>query len=936
MSEFIQRHIGPTPEEQSKMLDDLGVSTIDELVRQIVPDSILLRGDNDLPESCSEQQALTELKEIAKNNVVKRSLIGQGYYGTITPPVIQRNVFENPAWYTSYTPYQAEISQGRLEALFNYQTLIAELTGLPISNASLLDEGTAAAEAMILAFGASRNKNKFLIDSQIFPQTLAVLETRAKPLGIEIIKLDFDDSIPLVDFESAFGLLVQLPNNQGKLRDPDSLIRVADVYKCLKIAVVDPMAQVLMKPVGEMGFDIAVGSMQRFGVPMGYGGPHAAFLATTDKYKRKTPGRIVGQSLDSQGNKALRLALQTREQHIRRESATSNICTAQALLANMAGFYAAYHGAEGLKKIATRLLKYRQTLLTALKWCGKKVDDCEGFDTVRFECDELSYQFLEEKFNVRYDNGWVTLSIDEITTVYELHEILKTQINFKAHSNTILNVVDACEKYVWKQTPLRTDEWLQQEVFKKYQSETNMMRYIHELVSKDFSLVNGMIPLGSCTMKLNAASELMPVSWNEFANIHPFAPKDQTFGYQRIMDDLREWLCDITGFADVSLQPNAGSQGEYAGLLAIKNYHLSRGDEARKICLIPESAHGTNPASAVMAGMEIVRVKCDEDGNIDLKDLEKKAIMNTFELAALMITYPSTHGVFEPTIKNICKIIHENGGQVYLDGANLNAQVGLAKPCHYGADVCHMNLHKTFCIPHGGGGPGVGPIGVAEHLVPFMNQRVSAAVQGSASILPISWMYIRMMGANGLRKASEVSLLTANWLGHKIEPSFKVLYKGANGRVAHECIFDCRNLPVTAEDVAKRLMDYGFHAPTLSWPVLGTMMVEPTESESLDELQRFVEAMEIIRREIFTDKDILKNAPHTSRMISSNDWKYDYSREQAAYPMNQKNKFWPAVSRIDNVYGDRNLVCSCEDYFSDERTPVERLHDDIRKNIGKK
>ena len=553
MSEFIQRHIGPTPEEQSKMLNDLGVSTIDELVRQIVPDSILLRGDNDLPESCSEQQALTELKEIAKNNVVKRSLIGQGYYGTITPPVIQRNVFENPAWYTSYTPYQAEISQGRLEALFNYQTLITELTGLPISNASLLDEGTAAAEAMILAFGASRNKNKFLIDSQIFPQTLAVLETRAKPLGIEIIKLDFDDSIPLVDFESAFGLLVQLPNNQGKLRDPDSLIRVADVYKCLKIAVVDPMAQVLMKPVGEMGFDIAVGSMQRFGIPMGYGGPHAAFLATTDKYKRKIPGRIVGQSIDSQGNKALRLALQTREQHIRRESATSNICTAQALLANMSGFYAAYHGAEGLKKIATRLLKYRQTLLTALKWCGKKVDDCEGFDTVRFECDELSYQFLEEKFNVRYDNGWVTLSIDEITTVYELHEILKTQINFKAHSNTILNVVDACEKYVWKQTPLRTGEWLQQEVFKKYQSETNMMRYIHELVSKDFSLVNGMIPLGSCTMKLNAAAELMPVSWNEFANIHPFAPKDQTFGYQRIMDDLREWLCDITGFADVSL-----------------------------------------------------------------------------------------------------------------------------------------------------------------------------------------------------------------------------------------------------------------------------------------------------------------------------------------------------------------------------------------------
>ena len=913
MSEFIQRHIGSTPKEQSKMLEDLGVSTIDELIRQIVPDSILLRGDSKLPEGCSEQQALTELKQIAEKNDVKRSLIGQGYYGTITPPVILRNVFENPAWYTSYTPYQAEISQGRLEALFNYQTLITELTGLPIANASLLDEGTAAAEAMILAYGTSKNKNKFLVDSQVFPQTFNVLETRARPLGIEIVKLDLDDTIPLCDFEDAFGLLIQLPNNEGKLRDPDSLIRVADVYKCMKIAVVDPMAQVLMKPVGEMGFDIAVGSMQRFGVPMGFGGPHAAFFATTDKHKRKIPGRIVGQSVDSQGNPALRLALQTREQHIRRDKATSNICTAQALLANMAGFYAAYHGAEGLKTIATRILTYREVLKKGLTWLGIEVDDTEGFDTIRFK------SFLTvEGLNVRYENDHTLVSLDELTTLDEIKSLINSQQDLVNKDDTINHIVEAVGKFKWKNIPERTKPWLQQEVFHKYRSETNMMRYIHELVSKDFSLVNGMIPLGSCTMKLNAAAELMPVSWNEFANIHPFAPKDQTFGYQRIMDDLREWLCDITGFADVSLQPNAGSQGEYAGLLAIREYHLSNGDEARKICLIPESAHGTNPASAVMAGMEIVPVKCDEDGNIDLKDLEKKAIMNTFELAALMITYPSTHGVFEPTIKDICKIIHENGGQVYLDGANLNAQVGLAKPGEYGADVCHMNLHKTFCIPHGGGGPGVGPIGVAQHLVPFMNQRVSAAIQGSASILPISWMYIRMMGADGLRKASEISLLTANWLAYKIEPFFKVLYKGENGRVAHECIFDMRGIDgITAEDVAKRLMDYGFHAPTLSWPVVNTMMVEPTESESLDELLRFAEAMYSIRLEIGVNKDLLKNAPHTAKVVTASKWEYNYSREEAAYPASQTNKFWPAVSRIDNVYGDRNLVCSCADYFGD-------------------
>jgi len=904
MSEFIQRHIGPSDSEQRKMLADLGLSTIDELVREIVPDSILLRGDSKLPEGCSEQQALTELKDIASHNVVKRSLIGQGYYGTITPPVIQRNVFENPAWYTSYTPYQAEISQGRLEALFNYQTLITELTGLPVANASLLDEGTAAAEAMLLAHSQSKKKD-FIVDDKLFPQTLEVLQTRAKPLGINIIKMDFDKSIPIAFFTDAFGVIVQLPNSHGNLRHRNGLLRLAEVCKCMKIAIVDPMAQVLMQPVGEWGFDIAVGSMQRFGVPMGFGGPHASFFATTDKYKRKIPGRIVGQSVDAQGNKALRLALQTREQHIRRDKATSNICTAQALLANMAGFYAAYHGAEGLKNIATRILIYREVLLTGLSWLGIEVDKTEGFDTVRFK------SFLAvEGYNVRYEDDHTIITLDELTTLDEIKELLNSQQDLVNKYDTIDHIVEAVGRYKWKYVPERTKPWLRQDVFNKYQSETNMMRYIHELVSKDFSLVNGMMPLGSCTMKLNAASELMPVSWNEFANMHPFVPNHQTLGYQRIMFDLQEWLCDITGFAEVSLQPNAGSQGEYAGLLAIQEYHRSNGDTKRNVCLIPTSAHGTNPASAVMAGMKIVPVKCDDEGNIDLKDLEKQAIMNTFELSCIMITYPSTHGVFEPTIKDICKIVHENGGQVYLDGANLNAQVGLAKPCDYGADVCHLNLHKTFCIPHGGGGPGVGPIGVAKHLTPFVNQRVSAAVQGSASILPISWMYIRMMGADGLKQATEVALLNANWLAHKIEDSFKVLYKGENGRIAHECIFDCRNLPVTAEDIAKRLMDYGFHAPTLSWPVLGTMMVEPTESESLDELQRFVDAMDKIKREIHTIPEIVKNAPHTQSEICG-EWVHAYTREEAVFPNSPKHKFWPAVARIDNVYGDRNLVCSC-------------------------
>ena len=904
MSDFIRRHIGPSKDEQTQMLEDLGLSSLDELVRKVVPDSILLRGQNNLPQGCSEYQALTEIQNISKLNDVKPSLMGQGYYGTIVPPVIQRNVFENPEWYTSYTPYQAEISQGRLEALFNYQTLVTELTGLPVSNASLLDEGTAAAEAMLLAHSTSNN-NTFLVDQRVFSQTLKVLETRAEPLGIQIRLLDFSNPISLVKFEDAFGILIQMPNNEGEIINPDAIIRVATVHKCMKIAVVDPMAQVLMKPVGEMGFDIAVGSMQRFGIPMGYGGPHAAFFATSDKYKRKIPGRIVGQSLDKHGNKALRLALQTREQHIRRDKATSNICTAQALLANMSGFYAAYHGADGLKTIARRIHLLRETLLRLLYWNGFEPDINDGFDTVRWKTDKII-----EGYNVTYKDGFVTLSLDELSGFETLFDIMNSQKDYTAHKDTIIQAWDSIVDYEWEKVSPRSAAWLTQPVFNKYHSETDMMRYIHQLVSKDFSLVSGMVPLGSCTMKLNAVSELMPVSWEEFANVHPHTPPSQTKGYQKIIQDLESWLCNITGFDSINLQPNAGSQGEYAGLLAILDYHKGQGDDKRNVCLIPESAHGTNPASAVMAGMKVVGVKCDEEGNIDMADLEKKAIMNTFELAALMITYPSTHGVFETNIRDICRIIHENGGQVYLDGANLNAQVGLAKPCEYGADVCHLNLHKTFCIPHGGGGPGVGPIGVAKHLTPFINQRVSAAEYGSASILPISWMYIRMMGADGLKHATEVALLNANWLAKQIEPYFKVLYKGENGLVAHECIFDCRNMPVTAEDVAKRLMDYGFHAPTLSWPVLGTMMVEPTESESLDELKRFAQAMAMIAGEVYIDKDIVKNAPYTAKEIVG-EWEHKFSRQDAAYPMKQENKFWPAVSRIDNVYGDRNLVCSC-------------------------
>jgi glycine dehydrogenase len=758
-----------------------------------------------------------------------------------------------------------------------------------------------------------KGKNTFLVDSKIFPQTLKVLKTRAQPLDIKIQLIDLDDSIALEDFTDAFGIIVQLPNNEGKLRHCDGLLRCAEVFGTAKVAVVDPMCQVLMQPVGEWGFDVAVGSMQRFGIPMGFGGPHAAYFATTEKYKRKIPGRIVGQSVDSQGNKALRLALQTREQHIRRGKATSNICTAQALLANMAGFYASYHGSEGLKRIANRILRYRQTLLTALKWCGYETDDSEGFDTVRWKSDKLV-----DDYSIRYEDGWNILSIDERSTLPELAAIVSTQVDFENKADTIDHVYDIYKHYHWMSIPQRTKPWLQQSVFNKYHSETNMMRYMHSLASKDYSLVHGMMPLGSCTMKLNAASELMPVSWEEFGRIHPFAPLAHHRGYDLIIKDLEKWLSDITGFDAVSLQPNAGSQGEYAGLLAIQAFHRDNGDDKRNVCLIPESAHGTNPASAIMAGLKIIPVKIDSQGSVDIHDLRIKACLHADELSSCMLTYPSTHGLFETSIREICGIIHEFGGLVYIDGANMNAQVGLAKPGEFGADVMHLNLHKTFCIPHGGGGPGVGPICATEYLAPYIHARVSAAPYGSASILPISWMYIRMMGGEGLRKASEVAILSANWLSKKIDNYFKVLYKGKNGRVAHECIFDIRGYDgITAEDVAKRLMDYGFHAPTLSWPVSGTVMVEPTESESLEELERFGEAMNMIRCEIDEQPELLKNAPHTAQMLASDEWNYPYSRQQAAYPVEQVDKFFPAVSRIDNVYGDRNLVCSCSDYFSE-------------------
>ncbi|MFM7362433.1 MAG: aminomethyl-transferring glycine dehydrogenase [Cyanobium sp.] len=954
------------------MLAELGLSSLEGLAAVVVPADILLpaaAAEEGLPQPCGEAEALAELAEIAALNQPRRSLIGLGYHGTATPALIQRHVLENPCWYTAYTPYQAEIAQGRLEALLNFQTLVSELTGLPIANASLLDEGTAAAEAMAMALVVSRRggARRFLVDRAVLPQTLAVLQTRAEPLDITLEPFDAEGLAAALDAgtaadpalpEDSFGLLLQLPGSGGRLWNPAPLLAAARAAGVIATVAVDPLAQVLLAPVGELGADIAVGSLQRFGVPMGFGGPHAAFFATREEYKRQIPGRLVGQSRDSEGNPALRLALQTREQHIRRDKATSNICTAQVLLAVMASFYAVHHGPDGLEEIARRVLTLRQGLAAGLTALGLPPELGPGFDTVVVpspEAEALLERAAAAGFTLRRGvtgetcTGRLAISLDELSTVAELERLLQALAPDPAAAEPAVAALRAVAMdpaaALADDIPARRGLWLRQEVFHRYRSETELLRYIQLLVSRDLSLVHGMIPLGSCTMKLNAAAELAPVSWPAFAQLHPFAPADQTHGYARMVADLEAWLAAITGFAGVSLQPNAGSQGEYAGLMVIRAWHQSRGEGHRRICLIPTSAHGTNPASAVMAGMQVVAVACDGQGNIDLADLEAKAEAHAADLAALMVTYPSTHGVFETGIRRICELVHERGGQVYLDGANLNAQVGLCKPGLYGADVCHLNLHKTFCIPHGGGGPGVGPIGVAAHLVPFLPGHplapvgggaahaegraigpVSAAPWGSAGILPISWMYIRMMGGAGLRTASQVALLSANLIAERLDPHFPVLYRGAGGRVAHECILDLRPLKRSAglevDDLAKRLMDYGFHAPTVSWPVAGTVMVEPTESESLAELDRFCDAMIAIRAEAAAIEagsvdpldNPLKHAPHTLAAVTADTWERPYSREQAAFPAGPAQraaKFWPAVARIDNAYGDRNLVCTC-------------------------
>ena len=935
---FVRRHIGPNAPETSAMLALLGHQNLDQLIDAAVPKKIRLPKSLKLPAARSEHDALTELKKYASENKVFRSFIGQGYYDTITPPVIQRSVLENPGWYTQYTPYQAEISQGRLEALLNFQTMVTDLTALDIANASMLDEATAAAEAMTMSLRLKDGRNLFFVSENCHPQTIEVVRARAEALGIEIVVGNHET----FSFnEKVFGALVQHPDTFGAIHDYSGFAEKAHAAGAILTVATDLLALTLIQPPGEFGADIAVGSAQRFGVPLGYGGPHAAFFATRDEFKRQMPGRIVGVSKDSRGKPALRLALGTREQHIRREKATSNICTAQALLANMASLYACYHGADGLKKIAERVHGLTQILAAGLTKLGDKVSSQHYFDTVRVELAGKAaadiWKIAEaHQINFRFiDDKTIGISLDETTSATEVATIWQIFNGDKAVNFTVAELAANQQSAIGK----RQSAFLQHAVFNRFHSETEMLRYIKRLEARDLSLTASMIPLGSCTMKLNAAAEMFPVSWPEFAKIHPFAPLAQARGYQILFQLLEDWLGEITGFAGISLQPNAGSQGEYAGLLVIRAYHEARGEAHRKVCLIPTSAHGTNPASAVMAGMKVVAVACDPNGNIDVADLRDKAEAHQAELSCLMITYPSTHGVFEETIRDISEIIHANGGQVYMDGANMNAQVGLTSPGFIGADVCHLNLHKTFCIPHGGGGPGVGPIGVAKHLVHFLPSHpvftsrleadhtkqhigpVSAAPWGSASILPISWMYIAMMGADGLTEATQFAILNANYISKRLENHFPTLYR-SNGLVAHECILDLRAFhATTAEDVAKRLMDYGFHAPTLSWPVAGTLMVEPTESESKYELDRFCDAMIAIHAEMTAvengtadaKNNLLKNAPHTADQIASDNWNRPYSRESAAFPAKDLHdyKFWPHVSRVDNVFGDRNPVCSC-------------------------
>lgn len=938
--EFATRHIGPNERETLKMLQEIGFDNLEQLINQTVPEGIRMSEPLNIPRAMSEHEFLRHIKEVSLKNKIFRNYIGQGYYGTITPSVILRNVFENPGWYTQYTPYQAEISQGRLESLLNFQTMVSDLTGLPLANASLLDEATAAAEAMLMFFNAKNRqehitKPKFFLDKETFPQTKDVVYTRAKPFGIEVVEGNYAEAV--ID-ATYFGALVQYPNNIGSIEDYRSFIGKVHEADAYVVMATDLLALTLLTPPGELGADVAVGSAQRFGVPLGFGGPHAAFMSAKDDFKRLLPGRIIGVSVDAEGKRALRMALQTREQHIKREKATSNICTAQALLANMAAMYAVYHGPKGLKQIAERIAIFAQTVASEIEARGYTLVAQSFFDTIVVKVDDASViksRAEEKKINFRYfDKHWVGISIDETTIIEDLFDIISC---FENESETIaFEIAEDDGLYRIPEKLTRTSAYLTHPVFNSYHSESQMLRYIKYLENKDLSLNTSMISLGSCTMKLNAATEMIPLSWNHWSNIHPFAPVEQAGGYKELIDTLSQYLCEITGFDACSLQPNSGAQGEYAGLLTIKAYHEAQGNPQRNVMLIPISAHGTNPASAVMAGMKVVVVKALENGYIDVEDLKVKANQYADQLAGIMITYPSTYGVYEESVKEITQIIHDYGGQVYMDGANMNAQVGLTAPGLIGADVCHLNLHKTFAIPHGGGGPGVGPICVKAHLAQYLpghvamsghsNGAVSAAPYGSASILLISYAYIRMLGAEGLKKATQYAILNANYMRARLAKHYDILYTNNNGLCAHEFIVDLRPFKKTAqieaEDVAKRLMDYGFHAPTMSFPVPGTIMIEPTESEDKAEMDRFCDALINIRQEIRDIEEgkadvkdnLLKNAPHTQYAVTADAWTHAYSRQQAAFPLPyvKLNKFWPSVARVNNTLGDRNLICTCE------------------------
>ncbi|MDC0898684.1 aminomethyl-transferring glycine dehydrogenase [Candidatus Pelagibacter sp.] len=934
--DFIRRHIGPSEEDQSKMLNELGFKSLDDLISKTVPENILLKEELDIGEPNSEYEALRKLKAISKKNKIYSNFIGMGYYGTFTPYVILRNILENPGWYTSYTPYQPEVAQGRLEMLLNFQQMICDFTGMDISNASLLDEGTAAAEAVGLSYRLCKNdSNIVFVSKDCHPQTIDVIKTRAEPLGLTVVIGDENSEIK----EDIVCGILQYPGTLGDIKDPSEAISKIHKNNGKAVLVCDLLALAKLKTPAELGADIAVGSSQRFGIPMGYGGPHAGFFATKDEFKRSMPGRIIGVSVDRHGNKAYRLSLQTREQHIRRDKATSNICTAQALLAIVSAAYAVYHGPEGIKKIAENTSQLAKNFADKIKQSGYEIYSDHFFDTITIKTldkTESIYQnALSQNVNIRKVNSeMLSVAFDERKNVYRANQLLKI---FNC-SETIKDKMNENLSNLPKNL-LRTSSYLTHPVFNSYHSETEMLRYLKKLEDADIALNRSMIALGSCTMKLNAVAEMIPVTWREFSEPHPFAPVEQMEGYRTLFTDLKNWLRSVTGFSGVSLQPNAGAQGEFAGLMVIKKYHEHNGETNRNVCLIPSSAHGTNPASAQMVGMKVVVIKCDEHGNVDINDLKEKAEIHKDNLAALMVTYPSTHGVFEEKITEICELIHNNGGQVYMDGANLNALVGVAKPGKFGPDVCHINLHKTFCIPHGGGGPGMGPIACKKHLEKYLPNHsvikdcgpatgmgaVSAAPWGSSSILSISWMYIKMMGSEGLKKASQVAILNANYVAHKLKDAFPILYKGKNGNVAHECIIDIRKIKsetgITEEDIAKRLIDFGFHAPTMSWPVAGTMMIEPTESEGLDEINRFCNTLIKIKQEIdkiqsgHFDKvdNPLKNAPHTHVEVAANKWDHKYEREEAAYPSEilKTTKYWPPVARVDNVYGDKNLFCTC-------------------------